>query len=660
MFLQKPSPFTLKAKSRIAEILLLRKYDAINISKSFPNVWRRIYNKSYHNLVSIKELTFKTIKRYYNTYFYNKENNTINISNLDATVYSKNSNKSEISRVIRKIKTHKSHNSLNNGKNGNKFLVLKNMKKYSSNKLGLESNNMRKVSDEISSNGINFSESFNSLNSISSKNKKSENSHAESNLSNEINNNNNNFKNSDIKNIGVTKFTFKNSTIKNINNINKDSLITNLNNNKFLKVNSKIDQNNKSINKDKSGDNSTEILSNYSNNTEFLILEDINTNFAKRIKKKMNKKNKIEKIKNLFEMQNLKYKNNLILLYTQFYNQIQNLNTNKINATQNLYNIIQKNFIEFSKPSSNKKLLSKLIESEDDSNLSTQRNSQFNIESLKEVSNESFEIKSSYENLNKLSKGEITNNEKYKSFLHLFIQNLNIKNNFEEEKINKIISKIFALFRNKDILDKDNIYIKSETQKNHNRNNENFLLESNASKSKKNFALTESITLNNQKYSFGKQKTSKTNDNLNINIYDKTIKRKKSKFHEKNLDKLEKIKFSSVNPQDKKLLSEIQELEKEENIYENKENENKSKYINATKGQKIYINKKLESNNNKNENENNNNIILTSSMNAINEFEKEEILKNKIEILNKKDNKIDKTNISNNSNNEKNNKCSIY
>ena len=29
----------------------------------------------------------------------------------------------------------------------------------------------------------------------------------------------------------------------------------------------------------------------------------------------MNKKNKIEKIKNLFEMQNLKYKNNLILLY---------------------------------------------------------------------------------------------------------------------------------------------------------------------------------------------------------------------------------------------------------------------------------------------------------------------------------------------------------
>ena len=61
MFLQKPSPFTLKVKSRIAEILLLRKNDAIIISKAFPNIWKRIYNKSYHNMVSIKEATFKKI-----------------------------------------------------------------------------------------------------------------------------------------------------------------------------------------------------------------------------------------------------------------------------------------------------------------------------------------------------------------------------------------------------------------------------------------------------------------------------------------------------------------------------------------------------------------------------------------------------------------------
>ena len=38
---EKPAPFTLKAKSRIAE-LLLRKHDAIIISKNFPNIWRRL------------------------------------------------------------------------------------------------------------------------------------------------------------------------------------------------------------------------------------------------------------------------------------------------------------------------------------------------------------------------------------------------------------------------------------------------------------------------------------------------------------------------------------------------------------------------------------------------------------------------------------------
>ena len=71
IFLQRPSPFTLTVKSRLAEILLLRKQDAIMISESFPNIWRRIYNNSYHNLVSIKELIHKILNRYYNPIFLN-------------------------------------------------------------------------------------------------------------------------------------------------------------------------------------------------------------------------------------------------------------------------------------------------------------------------------------------------------------------------------------------------------------------------------------------------------------------------------------------------------------------------------------------------------------------------------------------------------------
>ena len=72
LFTENPCPFMVKAKSRIAELFLLRKHDAIIISSNFPNIWKRIQNKSYHNLVSIKKLTFKILKQYFNTNLYNK------------------------------------------------------------------------------------------------------------------------------------------------------------------------------------------------------------------------------------------------------------------------------------------------------------------------------------------------------------------------------------------------------------------------------------------------------------------------------------------------------------------------------------------------------------------------------------------------------------
>ena len=51
-------------------------------------------------------------------------------------------------------------------------------------------------------------------------------------------------------------------------------------NSKVSNENYKKVNKNKSINTDKYKDNSTEKISNYSNNNDFLILEDINTNFA--------------------------------------------------------------------------------------------------------------------------------------------------------------------------------------------------------------------------------------------------------------------------------------------------------------------------------------------------------------------------------------------
>ena len=84
--LEQPSPFTLKTKSRIANLLLLPKLVAIDISKNFPNIWKRLEKKSYHNLVSIKQLTFKTLKKFYNVNINHKNNRELYINfNLDIT-----------------------------------------------------------------------------------------------------------------------------------------------------------------------------------------------------------------------------------------------------------------------------------------------------------------------------------------------------------------------------------------------------------------------------------------------------------------------------------------------------------------------------------------------------------------------------------------------
>ena len=64
MFLQKPSPLSLRVKSKYSELFLLRKQEVMQISKAYPNVWKKIYYKSYHNMKSLKRLTKKIIIQY--------------------------------------------------------------------------------------------------------------------------------------------------------------------------------------------------------------------------------------------------------------------------------------------------------------------------------------------------------------------------------------------------------------------------------------------------------------------------------------------------------------------------------------------------------------------------------------------------------------------
>ena len=64
MFLNQPSPLSLRVKSKKVDLFLLRKKDASNIRKDYPNIWKRIDDKAMHNMKSIKSLTKKVIKRY--------------------------------------------------------------------------------------------------------------------------------------------------------------------------------------------------------------------------------------------------------------------------------------------------------------------------------------------------------------------------------------------------------------------------------------------------------------------------------------------------------------------------------------------------------------------------------------------------------------------
>ena len=63
MTLNKSCPLSLQVKSKFAEIYLLKKINALNISRSYPNIWKRLYAKEFSNLKSIKKLTFKALRK---------------------------------------------------------------------------------------------------------------------------------------------------------------------------------------------------------------------------------------------------------------------------------------------------------------------------------------------------------------------------------------------------------------------------------------------------------------------------------------------------------------------------------------------------------------------------------------------------------------------
>ena len=68
MFLNEQCPLFAKVRTKRAELLILRKMEAIEIYSIYPNIWKRINKKSLFNMeqiyLKIKKLIFELSERY--------------------------------------------------------------------------------------------------------------------------------------------------------------------------------------------------------------------------------------------------------------------------------------------------------------------------------------------------------------------------------------------------------------------------------------------------------------------------------------------------------------------------------------------------------------------------------------------------------------------
>ena len=684
LILEKPCPFTLKAKSRIAELFLLRKYDAIVLSKNFPNIWRRMQNKSYHNLVSIKKLTFKILKRYYNTHFYNKNIRETIAFNLDAT---KNSGKSFYDNAPSFIKNLKTINrSINNISNRSSIMEKRKIKQsktknnVNKNKLFIGYEKKRKTSEETFTNELNFSSdsldsnSFNNSSYIQgsnyfiNKNKKDFipiiNIKEEENFDNKHTNLSNNLKNSnlikEINKINTFKLVSKKKTMGNFtfnddnegnnflspkklrsinrtkskcsgfkstrefkNTIYYDDILKNTCNSKKLS--------DKSLNR-KSSKKETikyferiEGLKNDDNCFNFITLDNVSKHFSKKIKKTMKKRKKIQKLKELLRLQRLKINKNVIDSFVQ----------QTIKNEKNINEIIENSNLNNSISSSNNKIVSKLMETTTSEEASTlnQSNPKFDLKSLKIVSAEEFDIQSCYKNINSLTKGKMIKSLKYKKNLERIIKKIINKNKTSSKLCFFSISPKNKKEKNNEItIKKESIDLFSEGDL------------TPISKTKYEHLILDDVNkLSDKNINI---KTEKTVNNCFSSVLNKNItKNNSSIYFEKNIENFDDIKHGIFKKRDK-------------NDYTENSINFEGKYLNKNKKDKK--NKKENNIINNNLNNNDNNKSIKSSLNTFKELDKN-CNENKLSILNNK-NSITSVKIIQNNNfeDEKTKKCILF
>ena len=193
MFLEQRSPLRVRVKSKKCELFFLKKMEAIKISTSYPNIWRRINKKSVFNFEQIKKSINKIVEIYCHVKQLNSidEEESSDIYN-DLIKQNKNQRRKSVNDIMPKnydyVKNIKEDNKLVKTKslnNENNQLITNILKKNNSENLKIlnkdimqkngtfiseKNNNKLKLSYNIK-NKSEFSSSLSSLDTDKKKNK---------------------------------------------------------------------------------------------------------------------------------------------------------------------------------------------------------------------------------------------------------------------------------------------------------------------------------------------------------------------------------------------------------------------------------------------------------------------------------------------------------
>jgi len=528
MVLDKTCPFSLRVKSKIAELFLLRKADACDISQRYPNIWMKYFKKNYYNMFLVNNIAIQKLKHYWENREknLNKQKKPVKRckSNLNlCCIYKINDLEvNEISKILndndktkKKIQRAKTLGGIKGNINGNINRIFK-------------SNNNKK------SNVATINYSGNNLKSLNSKLK----SEQKSKVSNENKIENKTFK----KKISQLKFSPKSSQ----NHLSSG----NLQKTEVKSINSKNTRRNY-INKLK-----IEIKKLKNSNKYYkALLKEVYTSkeIDENLLVKLKKNNIINNEKNEKENLNINF--------------CQNLNQNIIN------NITINNNIDNKSPLFKKSL--NLNELEYESTISESPR-KFEGDDIKIKSEIKLLYKAKYKNLNKFTSGEYSKNEKLQNqclnYLQLYIETdkkaiskkANQKNNKERRK-----SSYMRNYDFREILNKFNLrnQRKKENLMNnkfiHNNNNEN-QIQNMFEKFKNNY------------FQKRKNKTKKFNlsqtpinrdEKSHYSTKDNTVKnnRKKSIYQSKSNNECEKEFLFNKSENHKSKLNSINNIEKNKN-----------------------------------------------------------------------------------------------